>query len=85
VPKNTWQLQEAKARFSEVVTRALQEGPQTVTRRGREAVVIVAAETFRRSSSTRRPRDFFRLGPFLDDVDLERDRSLPRRSDLCGS
>jgi prevent-host-death family protein len=85
MPKSTWQLQEAKARFSEVVTRALEEGPQTVTRRGREAVVIVAADSFRRSSSARRPRDFFRQGPFLDGVDLDRDCSLPRRVDLCGS
>ena len=85
MPKRTWQLQEAKAHFSELVNRALAEGPQTVTRRGREAVVIVAADSFRRTSSTRRPRDFFRHGPFLDGVDLGRDRSLPRRVDVCAS
>jgi prevent-host-death family protein len=83
--KSIWQLQEAKARFSEVVTRALQEGPQTVTRRGREAVVIVAADSFRRSRSTRRPREFFRKGPFLDGVVVARNRSGSRGVDLCGS
>ena len=43
-----WQLQEAKSRFSEVVDLALTEGPQLVTRRGREAVVIVAASDYRK-------------------------------------
>lgn len=43
-----WQLQEAKSRFSELVDRALQEGPQMVTRRGREAVVIVSASDYRK-------------------------------------
>ena len=44
----SWQLQEAKQRFSELVRRALEEGPQTVTRRGEEVVVVVPAEEFRR-------------------------------------
>jgi prevent-host-death family protein len=82
MPRNTWQLQEAKAHFSEVVNRALAEGPQIVTRRGREAVVIVDAATFRRARGPRRPIDFFRQGPFLDDLVLERDKTAPRRVDL---
>ena len=40
----TWKLQDAKARFSEVVRRARTDGPQRVTIHGRDAVVIVAAE-----------------------------------------
>jgi prevent-host-death family protein len=43
-----WQLQEAKARFSEVVRRAKQEGPQHVTIHGREEVVVIDADDFRR-------------------------------------
>jgi antitoxin Phd len=43
-----WQLQEAKNRFSEVVDEALQNGPQTVTRRGEPVVVVVAIDTWRR-------------------------------------
>jgi len=46
----TWQLQKAKNRFSEVVDRALSEGPQTITRHGRPAVVIVAAEQYARET-----------------------------------
>jgi prevent-host-death family protein len=47
---HTWQLQEAKSRFSEIVDRTLKEGPQMVTRRGEEAVVILAADEYRRLS-----------------------------------
>jgi prevent-host-death family protein len=47
---NTWQLQEAKSRFSEVVDLTLRKGPQMVTRRGQEAVVILSAHEYRRLS-----------------------------------
>ena len=47
---HTWQLQEAKSRFSELVDLTLKEGPQLVTRRGEEAVVILAANDYRRLS-----------------------------------
>jgi len=46
----TWQLQEAKNRLSEVVDRALSDGPQTITRHGRATVVIVAAEQYARET-----------------------------------
>jgi prevent-host-death family protein len=44
----SWQLQAAKARFSEVFQKARVEGPQTVTRQGKEAVVIIRVEEFER-------------------------------------
>ena len=47
-PPGRWRLQDAKARFSEVVRRARLDGPQHVTVRGRDEVVILAAEEFRR-------------------------------------
>lgn len=43
-----WPLQDAKARFSELVRRVRNEGPQHVTVHGRDEVVVVAAEEFRR-------------------------------------
>ncbi len=46
----SWQLQEAKQRFSELVRRAEREGPQVVTRHGEEVVVVVPAEEWRRMS-----------------------------------
>jgi antitoxin Phd len=45
---NSWRLQDAKARFSEVVRRARDRGPQRVTVHGRDAVVIVRADEFDR-------------------------------------
>jgi len=45
---NHWRLQDAKARFSELVRRVRSEGPQHVTVHGRDEVVVVAAEEFRR-------------------------------------
>ena len=47
-PPGRWLLQDAKARFSELVRRARSEGPQHVTVHGREEVVVVAADEFRR-------------------------------------
>lgn len=47
-PKVCWQLQTAKAQFSEVFRRARAEGPQWVTRQNKEAVVILPAEDFER-------------------------------------
>ncbi|OGT14042.1 MAG: prevent-host-death protein [Gallionellales bacterium RIFOXYB12_FULL_54_9] len=49
---HTWQLQEAKSRFSEVVELTLSEGSQMVTRRGRDAVVILSAQDYRRISGS---------------------------------
>ena len=46
-----WQLQEAKAKFSELVQKAIEEGPQTVTRHGKEAVVILSAEEYSEAAS----------------------------------
>ena len=47
-PRGHWPLQDAKARFSELVRLVRSEGPQHVTLHGREDVVVVAAEEFRR-------------------------------------
>lgn len=74
--KNRWQLQAAKAQFSEVFRRALSEGPQWVTKQGREAVVILPAEEFERLTRARQPEglvEFFAKSP-LAEVDLRFDR-----------
>jgi len=48
-----WLLQDAKARFSELVRRVRSEGPQIVTVHGRDEVVVVSAEEFRRLKGDR--------------------------------
>lgn len=79
-----WQLQEAKNRFSEVVNKALSEGPQTVTRHGEEVVVVLSkAEYNRLKKSQPSLVEFFRQSPLVGiQLDLERDQSLPRDVDL---
>ena len=74
-----WKLQDAKNRFSEVVRRALSEGPQMVTSLGEEVVVVVAKEQFAAlQRSDPGLVQFLRNSPLVGvDLDLERDRSLP--------
>ena len=48
-----WRLQDAKARFSELVRRVRSEGPQHVTVHGRDEVVVISAEEFRRLKGDR--------------------------------
>ena len=79
-----WQLQDAKNRFSEVINKALSEGPQTVTRHGEEVVVILSkAEYDRLQKSQTGLLEFFQQSPLVGvELDLERDKSLPRDIDL---
>jgi prevent-host-death family protein len=78
-----WQVQEAKQKFSELVQRALDEGPQVVTRRGEEVVVVIAASEFHRISRPRPDfKEFLLSGPDLSLLDLERRRELPRDVEL---
>jgi prevent-host-death family protein len=71
-----WQLQDAKNHLSEVVRKAASEGPQVITLRGTDAVVVIAANEYRRLS--RQPRgtlvQFLRNSP-LAGVDLDVGRS----------
>jgi prevent-host-death family protein len=70
-----WQLQDAKNRFSEVVDRALETGPQTVTRRGVPVVVVVAVDSWRRLAGVGPSlKDYLRAAP-LDGLDLARDEA----------
>jgi antitoxin Phd len=78
-PKNpeVWQLQAAKARFSELFRKALTEGPQIVTRQGKERVVVLPADEFERlTKRSRRPKSlvsFFAESPLAGvQLDLSR-------------
>ncbi len=50
-----WQVQDAKARFSELLETCLSDGPQMVTKRGEEAAVLVPAVEWRRLQASSRP------------------------------
>ena len=83
VTGDAWQIQTAKARFSEVFRRARAEGPQRITKQGKEGVVMVAEEQYNQLiGKSRQPKnivDFFRQSPLVGlELDLERDRSPER-------
>jgi prevent-host-death family protein len=80
-----WQLQEAKARFSEVVRRAIDEGPQHVSLRGEPAAVILSEQDYRRLTSHRPSIVDHILGgdPWPDDlVEAINDRSHEADRDI---
>jgi prevent-host-death family protein len=67
-----WKLEDAKARFSEVVRHACEDGPQRVTVRGQDAVVVMSVEEFERLSPQKPYLPFveFMQGLHLDGLDL---------------
>ncbi len=76
-PRKRWQLQTAKAQFSELFRRARAEGPQWVTRQDTDAVVVLPAEEFERlQARSRHPLslvEFFAESPLAKvAIDLER-------------
>ena len=79
-----WTLAEAKARLSELIERARSAGPQRITENGKEAVVVVAAEEWTQCIARDGSLvDFLRKSPLASsDVQIERDRIAPRRTDL---
>jgi prevent-host-death family protein len=77
----SWQMQAAKARFSELVKHAAQLGPQDITVHGRSVAVVVSRELFDRLSGNEQSlADFMRASPLYrrEEIEFERDRSLPR-------
>lgn len=80
--KSIWQLQEAKNQLSLVVENAMTRGPQTITRHGEPAVVVVAAADFRKSKA--RKKSILELFEPLRGLDLEikRDKRPSRKVKL---
>ena len=75
-----WHLQEAKNRFSHVVKEACEDGPQVVTVRGQEKVVILSAEEYRRLSQHQGDLvEFLETSPWAEvELDLSRSRDTGR-------
>jgi prevent-host-death family protein len=85
--EHSWQVQTAKARFSEVFRLARTEGPQRITRQGKEGVVMISKEQYDRlTARSRQPKSivqFFRESPLVGvDLDWERDKDTGRDIDL---
>lgn len=89
----TWQVQEAKTKLSEVIDRAITEGPQTITRHGKARAVLISMEEYRAMTDGKEPpaekpkmtfKEFLLSGPKFDDLDLylERSKDTGREIDL---
>lgn len=79
-----WTVAQAKAKFSEVVDKARISGPQTVTKNGRAAVVVVSVEEWERKTQRKGSlANFFANSPLPDSgLDLSRKIDGPREIDL---
>ena len=73
----SWQLQDAKNKFSKVIDDAVQVGPQLITRRGVEVAIVLSYAEYQRMVATKPPlSDFFQNSPLADgEIDLSRDQS----------
>ncbi|MDD2610902.1 MAG: type II toxin-antitoxin system Phd/YefM family antitoxin [Giesbergeria sp.] len=81
----TWQMQTAKARFSEMVKHAADDGPQEITVHGRSVAVVISRALFDQLSGNQASLvDFMQQSPLYgsDDIEFERDRSLAREVDF---
>jgi prevent-host-death family protein len=77
---STWTVAEAKAKLSEVIARAESQGPQTITRNGRTAVVVVSYEEWeRKTKRVGNLAEFFAASPLREvELSLERLPEKPR-------
>ena len=76
----TWQLQEAKNKFSRVVQNAVNSGPQIITKRGVEVAIVISYAEYQKMIASRGSLStFFHNSPLMGiDVDLARDKSDAR-------
>jgi len=81
---NTWQLQEARSKFSEMIERTLANGVQIVTRRGKNIVVILPFDKYQRLAKQPDSLVQFLLASPLKESGLVfvRDRSVPRNIEI---
>lgn len=82
--ENTWQLQDAKSKFSKLVEKAMHKQPQFVTKHGHNAVVILSFEEYKEMTKPKTDLlSFLRNSPLNDvELDLSRDKQLPRDVDI---
>jgi prevent-host-death family protein len=80
----TWKIKDARANFSELVDRALSDGPQVVTRNGKKAVVVISAAEWERRNRRRGDLvEFFASSPLREEgLTIERLTDYPRDIEL---
>lgn len=80
----SWTVAEAKAKFSEIIERAMSDGPQTITRNGREAAVVVGVEEWQRKTKrVGNLAEFFAESPLRESgLKIRRLEERPRKINL---
>ena len=79
-----WTVAEAKAKFSEIIERAMSEGPQIITRNGHQAAVVVGAEEWQRKTQrVGNLAEFFAASPLRESgLKIRRQKQRPRKISL---
>lgn len=82
--ENHWQLQDAKNKFSNLVEKAQHNGPQVVTKHGKDAVVVLSIEEYKKLIKPKTNLvKFFQSSPLVkEDLDLSRSKEIPRDIEL---
>jgi antitoxin Phd len=82
--EHIWQLQEAKNKFSQLVEKAQHEGPQFVTKHGKESVVVLSVEEYKKIVKPKSNLfQFIQASPLSKTfIDIERDKSLARNIEI---
>ena len=81
---SSWQIQEASAKFSQLVEQVKETGPQMITKRGDPIAVVISKERYDElTKPTSSLVDFFKSAPLPEiELDLTRSKDLPRDIDL---
>jgi prevent-host-death family protein len=81
---HSWTVAEAKAKFSEIIERAMSEGPQTITRNGHKAAVVVGADEWQRKTKrVGNLAEFLAQSPLRDSgLKIRRIQQRPRKVNL---
>ena len=80
--ERAWQLQDAKNKLSELIERAIHNGPQEITRRGQKAAVVLSFQEYARLlKGTASLAEFFQQSP-LKGIEFDRMKDTPREVDL---
>lgn len=81
---NTWQLQDAKSKFSQLVESAMTDEPQIVTKHGHNAVVVLSYKDYEAMLQPKNSIiEFFRNSPLAEvELDLSRNNDFPREIEL---
>lgn len=78
-----WQVKVAKSRFSELIELAEKDGPQTITRHGKDTVVVISVKDYRKLEAAKpNIKEYLLSGPKFDEFEIERAPDLGREVEI---